>query len=166
MTTPIRNVIVIGASGNLGAKVTSTLLAAGFKVSALTRLSSTSTFPAGLTVLKTDYSHASLLKVFQGQDAVVSTTSTSSLTGQKAIIDAAAEAGIQRFIPSEYGWDSEDHERALDVAPCMTMKIEPVKYLQEKESSVMSWTAICGGLWLEWVCIMLAVRAFLTYTRL
>ena len=42
------------ASGNIGAPITKALLAAGFKVTAVTRESSNSTFPANVDVRKAD----------------------------------------------------------------------------------------------------------------
>ena len=103
-----------------------------------------------MTPIKTDYTHASLVAAFKGQDAVVSTISTSSLTEQKRVIDAAVEAGVKRFIPSEFGWDTSG-DVALEVAPCTVMKRDPVAYLREKEETGMSWTSICNGLWMDWV---------------
>src|SRR5689334_7834104 len=49
---PQTSVIVIGAAGNIGSRITHHLLASGgnqFKVSALTRASSRSVFPEGVT---------------------------------------------------------------------------------------------------------------------
>lgn len=103
-----------------------------------------------MTPIKTDYTHASLVAAFKGQDAVVSTISTSSLTEQKRVIDAAVEAGVKRFIPSEFGWDTSG-DVAMEIAPCMVMKKDPVAYLREKERTGMSWTSICNGLWVDWV---------------
>jgi NmrA-like family len=100
--------------------------------------------------IKTDYTHASLVSAFQGQDAVVSTISTSSLTEQKRVIDAAVEAGVKRFIPSDFGWDTSG-PISLEVAPCTVMKKDPVEYLREKEKDGMSWTSIINGLWVDWV---------------
>ena len=65
------------------------------------------------------------------------------------MIDAAVEAGVKRFIPSEFGFDTED-DRTLEVAPCTIMKKDPVDYMKAREDR-MSWTSIVNGLWLEWV---------------
>ena len=42
-----------------------------------------------------------------GVDAVVSVLGAPALTTQKAFIDAAAEAGVKRFLPSEFGCDTQ-----------------------------------------------------------
>ena len=139
------------ASGNLGRPTVNALLAKKqFKVSALTRVSSSATFPGEVTVIKTDYTHASLVSAFKGQDAIVCTIATSNLTDQKRVIDAAVEAGVKRFIPSEFGWDTSG-AIALEIAPCTSMKIDTVAYLKGKEGAGMSWTSICNGLWADWV---------------
>lgn len=65
------------------------------------------------------------------------------------MIDAAIEAGVKRFIPSEFGFDTED-DRTLEVAPCTIMKKDQVEYLKAREDKI-SWTSIVNGLWLEWV---------------
>ncbi|KAJ3172362.1 hypothetical protein HDU87_007866 [Geranomyces variabilis] len=86
-----------------------------FAVSILTRDNSQATFPSNLTVHRTDYSHASLLAIFKGQDAVVSTIGAVGLDQQNAIADAAAAAGVQRFIPSEFGCNTTNAKGAAIV---------------------------------------------------
>jgi putative NADH-flavin reductase len=105
MFSPIKNVIIIGASGNIGPSIISALLAQDFTVSVLTRESSNSTFPTTATVHKTDYTLPSLIRAFTNQDAVISCIATFSASLQSAIT-----AGIKRFIPSEYGIDASQNE--------------------------------------------------------
>ncbi|KAF1981453.1 NmrA-like family protein [Aulographum hederae CBS 113979] len=149
MASPIKNVIVIGAGGNTGPSIVNSLLASGFTVSILARESSTSTFPAGLAVHRTDYSPASLLSAFNGQDAVVSVITTFSTSQQKVVIDAAAEAGVKRFLPSEYGLDTSRAD-AIEEAPPVVMKRDAVERLRSKEGQGMSWTAVCVGIYFDW----------------
>jgi len=106
MSSPIKNIIIIGGAGSIGPATISELISNGFTVSILSRESSTAKFPKDVTVYKTDYSTTSLLKAFQGQDAIVSAIAVLSAPQQASIIDAAIEAGVKRFIPSEYGIDS------------------------------------------------------------
>lgn len=91
--------------GSIGPAITSALHAANFTVSVLFRKSSTSTYPSYVNVLNTDYSPPSLLKAFQGQDAVVGAVGSMGTLEQIKMIDAAAEVGVKRFISSEYGVD-------------------------------------------------------------
>jgi hypothetical protein len=68
---------------------------------------------------------------------------------QASIIDAAVAAGVKRFIPSEYGNDTFIPEVATLVPPAQG-KQETIKYLRTKESSGLSWTAICVGAFFDW----------------
>ncbi|KAI9683924.1 MAG: hypothetical protein M1829_004259 [Trizodia sp. TS-e1964] len=147
MAQEIRNVIVVGASGNLGSIVVWTLQSTQrFNVSVLTRSTSTAVFPQGVTVHKTDYSAASLLVALQGQDAVVSTIAGAALGEQKKVIDAAVQAGVKRFIPSEFGGNTAN-KYANDLVPVFARKVEVVNYLkaQSAASPSLTWTAIVTG---------------------
>lgn len=71
----IKNVIVAGASGDVGPSIISALISKGLSVSVLTRESSTATFGDDVKVYRTDYSATSLLEALKGQGAVSSTIS-------------------------------------------------------------------------------------------
>jgi putative NADH-flavin reductase len=103
MEAQIRNVIVLGASGSVGPTIVDALVKAGFNVTVLSRESSTKTFPCGIKVIRTDYTRKSLVSAFINQDTVISAISSVSTQMQISLIDAAIEAGVRRFIPSEYG---------------------------------------------------------------
>lgn len=83
-----------------------TLLKSGRNITALTRESSTKTFPPGTNVVKSDFSLASLTEIFKGKDAVISFMPIVALAEQGVVIEAAIAAGVPRFFPSEYGSDS------------------------------------------------------------
>ncbi len=99
-----------------------------FKVSDLIRVTSSATFPDSVTPIKSDYTHASLVAAFKGQDTVVSMISTSNLTEQKRVVDASVEACVRRFIPSGFGWDTNG-DVSLEMMPYMVTKKDPVTYL-------------------------------------
>jgi nucleoside-diphosphate-sugar epimerase len=104
-------IAVAGATGNIGLPIVEALLAANFEVLALSRKGSknVSVLPKSpkLTIKEVDYSSESELKqVLEGVQSVVSTLATASLEDQKPLIDAAFAAGVERFIPSEYGCDT------------------------------------------------------------
>lgn len=82
------------------------LLKSELNVTAVIRETSSSKFPAGINIVKSDFSINSLTKVFGGQDAVISMLPMTALAEQAIVIDAAIAAGVKRFIPSEYGSDS------------------------------------------------------------
>ena len=141
--------MVLGASGSVGPAIVKALLEAGFMVSALTRESSSSTFAEGVNVVKTDYSHDSLLKAFTGQDAVVSTIATFSTQEQIKIVDAAIAAKVRRFLPSEFGVDTSYPEIVEALSPAKP-KHDTIQYLKSKESTGLSWTAVIVGGFFDW----------------
>ncbi len=144
MSSPIEKVAVVGGSGLTGAEIVRSLLRCGFKVSVLSRASSNATAPDGAEIIKTDYSHESLVAALKGHDAVVSAITTFLVGQQLPIIDAAIEAGIRRFIPSEYGVDTSDPIIG-EIAPPAGTKNEVVAYLKSKQNTGMSWTALIVG---------------------
>ncbi|KAK4551752.1 hypothetical protein LTR86_010945 [Recurvomyces mirabilis] len=100
-----KNVILVGAGGNLGSIILCSLLASSdkFNVSALSRETSSYVPPAGIQLYRTDYSHGTLVSAFKGKDAVVSAIDMTATVDQTKLIDAAIEAGVRRFIPAQFG---------------------------------------------------------------
>lgn len=148
MSSPIRKVIVVGASGAVGRPVVTALLEEDFQVTALTRDSSNATFPDGVKVAKTDYSRGSLDQAFQGQDAVVSTVAGSGISSQITLIDAAVAAGVKVFIPSEYGIDTQS-TNAPEVIPLTAHKIAALNHLRSFKDKI-SWTVLVTGALFDW----------------
>ncbi|KAH8881729.1 NAD(P)-binding protein [Thozetella sp. PMI_491] len=148
----IQNVVIVGGSGNLGSFVLKELLAAGFNVTALTRESSNSTFPAGVTVKKADYdSIESVQSAFAGQDAVVSVVGTLAIRSQTILADAALAAGVKRFIPSEFGINTRKLE-GLAIGKILVGKTAFVDYLDElaKKNPSFSWTGVSTGFFFDY----------------
>ncbi|KUJ10823.1 NmrA-like family protein [Mollisia scopiformis] len=152
----IKNVIVVGANGNIGSIVTQHLLSANFNVSILTRENSTSTTPPNAQVFQTDYSEASLASAFKGQDAVVSTVGVLGKPTQTKLIDAAIASGVKRFIPSDFAYKSNDMSDIERVIPLVYQRLTPNKtildYLEAKAAQHpnFTWTAIGGGPLFDW----------------
>ncbi|EWC47841.1 hypothetical protein DRE_02723 [Drechslerella stenobrocha 248] len=143
----ISKVIVVGAFGNLGPSILKALQASpAFTVSVLTRATSSlpSTLPAGVTVHTTDYSASSLEAAFKGQDAVISVVAGAALGEQKKLIDAAVAAGVKRFIPSEFG-SNTDSKDARELVPVFSRKVEIKEYLETRVSDGLTWTGIVVG---------------------
>jgi nucleoside-diphosphate-sugar epimerase len=161
MSTPIKNVLIAGATGSVGTPILSALLAdPSFTVTILSRASSSATFPAGTPVIKVSdaFTLSELTSAFQNQDAVVVALTTSSVTkdGKDGLafrlIDAAVAAGVKRFIPSEFGANNLD-PRARNVVPVYDIKGAMLEHLiaQAKASNgKLTWTSICCGSWLDW----------------
>ncbi|MCJ1284878.1 hypothetical protein MMC26_004215 [Xylographa opegraphella] len=147
----LKNVIILGAGGNLGPSILAALTSdPHFTVSVLSRHSSTSTFPPGVTVhrIGDDYPEADLLAAFKGQDAVVSTLSHA--VGHKAIIDAAIKAGVKRFVPSEFGSNTRNANVLALMPKLFGPKVEVVDYLKEKEATGLTWSAVVTGAFFDW----------------
>lgn len=146
----IKNVIIIGAGGNLGPSILDAFLKeSSFHTTVLSRQGSKSTFPSGVKVIHADYdSNTSLKDAFHGQDAVISLVGGTALGDQNKLVDAAIAAGVKRFIPSEYGSNTPD-KRTRDIVPVFEAKISTVNYLKSKESAI-SWTSIITGPFFDW----------------
>ena len=148
----IKKVVLIGAGGNIGPYALRGLDQAGFDVTILSRQSSTSTFQDHKVVKVSDsYPHAELVATFKGQDAIVSTFTVTGAgklmagtgEGQEKFFGAAIEAGISRFIPSEYGGDNRN-AAAFEISPLYADKLKILKYLQARQDKI-SWTAVFTG---------------------
>jgi len=124
---------------------------AKFTVSILARKDSTSEFPSGLTVHRTDFSPESLLAAFKGQDAVVSTIGAGGQPQQNAIVDAAAQAGVKRFIPSAFGSNTLN-AKAVSIVPFFKGKNDVVDYLEKTVASHpgFTWSSILTGGFFDW----------------
>ncbi|KAH7412086.1 hypothetical protein DE146DRAFT_265780 [Phaeosphaeria sp. MPI-PUGE-AT-0046c] len=161
MSTVIKNVLIAGATGSVGATILEALMAEpSFNVTILSRASSKATFPKDIPVIKISdaYTVEELTSAYQNQDAVVVALTTSSVTkdGRDGLayrlIDAAVAAGVKRFIPSEFGTNNLD-PRAQSVVPIYEIKGAMLKYLIEKakaSNGKLTWTSIACGSWLDW----------------
>ncbi|OAT05438.1 isoflavone reductase, variant 2 [Blastomyces gilchristii SLH14081] len=145
MSPTLKNVIVVSASGRVGATIVSALLnsAHGYAVSTLSREGSSCIPPVGVTSIKSDYTHDSLVKSLKGQDVVVSAIGAAAVLEQIKLIDAAIEAGVKRFVPSDYGSDTRIKHSHLRV-PFFPMKNQVFKYLEERQHKI-EWTVFLSG---------------------
>ncbi|KAL7620316.1 hypothetical protein AAE478_009310 [Parahypoxylon ruwenzoriense] len=100
----IKKVAIFGASGNFGTPITAALIKAGFDVTVITRTESSSTFPDGIPVIRTEYTVENLTEALAGQDAVICAVGPAGISTQVAMIDAAKAAGVKRFIVDDFGW--------------------------------------------------------------
>ncbi|KAJ3127304.1 hypothetical protein HK100_009822 [Physocladia obscura] len=142
----VKNVVLIGAGGNLGVAVLKEFLASPLlKVTVVSRPESTSVFPNGVRVIKTAYTLESLTAAFANQDAIISLVGTPGFAVQKTIIDAAVAAKVSRFFPSEYGSNTSSAQ-VIDLVPFLKAKAQTVEYLKSLEAeNKISWTALVTG---------------------
>ncbi|KAK5204818.1 hypothetical protein LTR20_001269 [Exophiala xenobiotica] len=105
-----------------------------------------------VTVITTDYSPTSLAHAFTGQDAVLSLLGLSAIGDQQyALIEAAAKAGVKRFLPSEFGIDTASAQ-VLATVPPFRVRAELIDDIKAKQAagSPMEWTAVVTGFFLDW----------------
>jgi hypothetical protein len=121
-----------------------------FKVTVITRESSTATFPGGTTVVRVgdDYPEEQMEKTFQGQDAVVLSLSYAGEHHRSALTKAAIRAGVRRVVASGYGGNDENKE-AQRVFPITANKAAMVQELRSLEQDGWSWTSVCCGLFFD-----------------
>ncbi|KAJ5630784.1 isoflavone reductase family protein [Penicillium longicatenatum] len=151
MAQMLRNVMVMGAGGLFGTEVLSTLQEEGsFNLSILSRKSSKSTFPPHINVVKVDddYPLEQLVNAFKDQDALVSTLPGRPCTVHLRMIDAAIQAGVKRFIPTEYG--NNTCAAAAELVTLYAEKAKVIAYLKTKENTGLTWTAIHTGQFFDW----------------
>jgi uncharacterized protein YbjT (DUF2867 family) len=158
MTTPLKNILILGAAGSVGTPILTALLASPtLTTTILTRATSRAKLPPNVpTITISDaYTLEELTHSFKGQDAVVSAINTTAATQDDLafrIVDAALAAGVKRLIPSEFGTNNLD-PRAADLVPVYALKGQMLRYLiarAEESDGALTWTSIACGSWLDW----------------
>ena len=122
-----KTIVVVGATGNLGEKIINALLVKGAEVKAIVRLETdlkkiNELEKKGVKLCQVDFGNKSeISKHCQGAHCVVSALAglrETIVDAQKIILNAAIEANVRRFIPSDYSIDFtnliEGQNRNLD----------------------------------------------------
>lgn len=153
----IKNVVLVGADGNLGPGVLNGLVGAGtFKITVFKRESSKSksNYPDGVEVklLSDDFPIDELIPALKDQDAIVSTVYGAQVDLQKRLADAAIKAGVKRFIPSDFGSCDSQSKRAMELAPIYVAKSQVRDHLEKlaQENPGFSWTSLVCGHFFDW----------------
>ena len=151
----ITKVALIGATGNLGPAILKALLENNFEVTVLSREGSTSTDSLSShpnqKIVKVNFDDSgSIASALKGIEGVVSNVASAALYSQKAIIDCAIQAGVQRFIPSDFGSDID--VQANKTIPFNKPKADIHEYLSDKikEHPEFSYTAVTCGPFFDW----------------
>jgi len=85
----------------------------------------------------------------KGADALVITISVTALNQQSIFINAAAEAGVKRIMPSEFGADLDNPKTA--VLNGFAVKLEVRRLLERLAvEGKTAWTAVSNGAYLDW----------------
>ena len=89
----------------MGGPILKALLSSGFNVTIMSRADSTSTFEGvpDSQVVRGEYNPEFFRKVLSGKDALVMAVGSAALHTQREMIEAAAEVGVKRILPSEFG---------------------------------------------------------------
>ena len=140
------------ATGNTGSAILKALLDFNqFNVTALMRSDSITkaTFPSDVRTRTVDYSKPeTLVDALRGQDAVISTFNHAFLGHQRTLLDAAVTAGVQRFIPSEYGSDTLNPKAG--VLPLFAHKKTEQRYIEELAvQGRITYTIVINGPFLD-----------------
>lgn len=110
LSAAFTTIALFGASGQIGERILHALLSSKqkeFKVIAFVPPGSESQVSSSVTTKTLDLEKVTreqLAQDLNGVDAVVSALNGPALEAQAIIQDAAADAGVQRFYPSEYGF--------------------------------------------------------------
>lgn len=117
----------------------------------LARESSKSTFQLNVAVTRIhdDFHHTALVKALQGQDVLISAVGPEAKDAEYKLVEAAIEAGVRRFFPTEYGLDNSDPKNAA-VSPIFGIKYDMQQHLKAKESEGLTWTSVGTGMWVDW----------------
>ncbi|KAB2110756.1 hypothetical protein AG0111_0g884 [Alternaria gaisen] len=147
LLTTLKNIAVVGASGNVGTHITSALLAkTHFNVTAITRTDSKATFPPGVRVARIDYnSPDTIVKALTGQDALVITMSVFAGGAQEQLIRGAAQAGVPWVLPNEFGMYNTEEAQNETIGPGKTIARKLIESL-----GVSSWVGLTSGFWYEY----------------
>jgi hypothetical protein len=96
----------------------------------------------------------------RGNDAVLSLVGAEMIDEQVRFIDAALDAGIERFYPSEYGSSSPDDEEntrkfwAAAFGPAAASKLTKLgvheRLQKASDEGKISWTAVITGAFFDW----------------
>lgn len=153
MAQKIKNVAIAGATGNAGAPIFRALLDSKlFNVTVLTRKGSNHPFPPEVTVKYVDYANVpELTEALKGQDALINATYIAEVVPQINLVDAAIAASVYRYLPSEYGLDTNKPE--IGGLPIFEAATAGLKHMHEKcaaSGGVTTYTEVHNGGFLDW----------------
>ncbi|KAF0515137.1 NADP-binding protein [Gigaspora margarita] len=153
-STSFKVITIAGATGLLGFNIAEAFLNDGsYKIKILRKKPESENKNAsllaskGAEVIYIDYNDKSdLVKALKGTDVIVSAIGgTDLMATQSALLNAAKEVGVKRFIPSEFGCDIK--EITGEVHPFHKPKVE---FFKELEKSGIEYTILVTGLFYEY----------------
>lgn len=149
---PLHRIALIGANGTLGPSILHALLTASsalsLSITVLSRQNSQSTYPSTVRVIYTsdNPSLSELTTLLKGQDALITTFAGSNSALQTRLASAAAQAGVQRFIPADFGSCDSRDARAQELLPLYREKTAVREHLEQLAAKhQLTWTSIVCG---------------------
>jgi len=133
-----------------------------FNITALARVGSKTTLPAGIHhVRHIDYADpSSLVNALQGQDVLIITLfGMAPKDTQTKLVDAAIEAGVRFVMPNEWSPDTANEGLCRDV-PMFGDKVAVRDYISKKGNGRTSYIGMSTGFWYEWMLAMPAAYGF------
>lgn len=153
----IVNVTLVGATGSLGSHILDALVNEGsFKVTLLQRASSRSK-PAHadktrVLTISEDLIHEELTDRLRGQDALIVCYRAQDANAQIKFGKAAAEAGVKRLIPADFGSCDSNGKRERELVKLFERKVQVRQSLQElaQQNENFTWTSLVNGHFFDW----------------
>lgn len=142
----IKNIAIVGASGNSGSYMVSALLAKKtFNITAISRADSKGSFPNGVKVAHIDYEkHDTIVAALKGHDALIITMSVfAPRDSQQKLIRAAADANVPWIMPNEFGMYNTEEAQNDTIGPGKSQDRQLI------ESLGLSWVGLTTGFWYE-----------------
>ena len=90
-----------------------------------------------------------MVKAFEGQDAVINIAGPGIKDRQFAVIDAAVKAGVKRFIPPDFGSDTQNKKINALIPQRVDWKVNAVDYLKSKEKDGLTWSSFITGYFID-----------------
>lgn len=152
-TTPIKNVVLLGADGKLGPTIYQHLVDNSFNVTVLKRQSSKSPSVYPNQAFVSDaFTVSELVPILKGQDAMVVTIKGSETALQKCLADACIAAGVRRFIPADFGSVDSSSPLTQRLVPLYIHKSELREYLISlaAQHPNFTWTSLVCGHFFDW----------------
>ncbi|KAK3319510.1 hypothetical protein B0T19DRAFT_268588 [Cercophora scortea] len=159
MATPIQNIALVGANGNLGSVILHTLFqhSPAYTITVLQRASSTRPpppHPVKTISISDAWTTAELTAALAGQHAVIAAFPLRNVEDHLRLADAAAAAGsVRRFIPADYGSVDARSPRARALVPLFERKVivrERLEVLAAESKTGFSWTSLVTGHFFDW----------------
>lgn len=163
MSSPKLSVLVIGATGNIGDFITSSLIEAKDAFSKITVFTSEATLSskvellnkwkaAGVHVVTGDVTNPTdITRAYSGIEVVISCVGRAVLDQQQELIRLAEESeSVQWFFPSEYGTDIEHNDKSPNERPHQ-VKLAVRKYIREHTKRLRVTYVVVGPYFEMWL---------------